>query len=520
MTVTSPRRWWALAALAMSVLVVAIDLTVLNVALPTLSSSLHASTPQLQWFVDAYNLVLAAALLPAGLLGDRLGRRRVLAVGLVLFAVASAASAYSPSPGALIAARVVLGLGAAIVIPLSLAVLTVLFDSGERPKAVAVVMGATMLGLPLGPVLGGWLLGHYWWGVVFLVNVPVALLAAATVGWLIPESHGAGAPRFDRAGIALSSLGLAGLTYAVIEIGEHGWGNAAGIAALVAGSGLLAGFVLHERRTALPLVDPALVRSARFRWGAVLATLVTFAMFGLLFAMPLYFQAVRGTDALGAGLRLMPLIGGILVGGTAASRLLTPRPDRPTLLRARPIVAAGFGLLAAGLFLGATTGTGTPTTFAALWLAVAGTGVGLALPAAMELALSALTEADSGVGSAAIMALRQVGGTIGVALLGAVLNSTYRNGLTLPGAPAPVREAARDSVTAGIAAAERLGSGPLLASVRTAFVHSMDTMLLACAGIAVLAGILAVLVLPRRPASPAARPAEVSRPGGDAVAAR
>src|SRR6266702_4923413 len=191
------RRWWALGALALSVLVVGLDLTVLNLALPTLASELRASTSDLQWFIDAYSLVLAAALLPAGLLGDRFGRRKLLSWALVLFGVASLACAYAGSAGELIAARAVLGLAAAVVLPLSLAVLPVLFTAAERPRAIAAVGGATFLGYPIGPILGGWLLDHFWWGSVFLINIPVVVIAVAAVALLMSESHGERRKRVD-----------------------------------------------------------------------------------------------------------------------------------------------------------------------------------------------------------------------------------------------------------------------------------------------------------------------------------
>src|SRR5215471_15063073 len=205
MNFTSSRRWWALGALSLSVLVVALDLFVLTLALPTLSADLHATSGDLQWFVDAYSLVLAAALLPAGLIGDWIGRKRLLLIALGVFGIASLACAYSTSAGELIAARAVLGLAAAVILPMSLAVLPVMFDAAERPRAIAAVGGATFLGYPIGPLLGGWLLDHYWWGSVFLINVPVVVVAIIAVATLMPDSRGERAPKIDGAGIALSS---------------------------------------------------------------------------------------------------------------------------------------------------------------------------------------------------------------------------------------------------------------------------------------------------------------------------
>ena len=221
------RRWWALIAISASVLVVGLDLTVLNLALPVLSTQLHASTTDLQWFSASYSLVLAAALLPAGLLGDRAGRKKMLLIALVVFGASSAACAFAGSAGELIAARAVLGLGAAMIFPMSIAVLPVLFAPDERPRAIAVVMGATFIAFPVGPLLGGWLLDNFWWGSVFLINVPVVALALVAVALLMPESHGARSTRIDVPGIILSSLGLAGLTYGCIKAGQDGWGNPA-----------------------------------------------------------------------------------------------------------------------------------------------------------------------------------------------------------------------------------------------------------------------------------------------------
>jgi MFS transporter, DHA2 family, multidrug resistance protein len=230
------RRWWALVAIAVCVLVVGLDLTVLNLALPTLARDLHASNGDLQWFASAYSLVLAAALLPAGLLGDRYGRKKVLLAALVIFGASSAACAFATSSAELIAARACLGLGAAAILPLSLSVLPVFFTEQERPKAIAVIMGATFIGYPVGPLLGGWLLDNYWCGSVFLINVPVVVLALGAVAVLMPESRAARRPGLDPAGALVSSLGLTGLTYGFIKAGQNGWTNGTAVAAVIGGS--------------------------------------------------------------------------------------------------------------------------------------------------------------------------------------------------------------------------------------------------------------------------------------------
>src|SRR5215469_1834183 len=269
------RRWWALAALAVSVLVVGLDLFVLSLALQTLAVDLHASTSDLQWFVETYSLDLAAALLPAGLLGDRIGRKKLLIGALVTFGLASLACAYSSSTGELIAARAVLGLAAAVIFPMSLAVVPVMFSPAERQRAVAIVGGATFIGYPLGPILGGWLLDNYWWGSVFLINVPIVALALLAVVYLMPESRGAAQFRIDGVGALVSSVGLVAVTYGVIRAGQDGWSDAQAVVGMVGGAIMLASFVIWERhvsrRGGQPLVDLSLFRSAGFTWGTTLS---------------------------------------------------------------------------------------------------------------------------------------------------------------------------------------------------------------------------------------------------------
>ena len=528
MNTADSRRWWALVAIAASVLVVGLDLTVLSLALPVLSTQLHASTSDLQWFSAVYSLVLAAALLPAGLLGDRFGRKRLLLIALVVFGASSAACAFAGSPGALIAARAVLGLGAAVIFPMSIAVLPVMFTEEERPRAIAIVMGATFIGYPVGPLLGGWLLDNFWWGSVFLINVPVAALALLAVAMLMPESFGVRTSRIDVLGIILSSLGLAALTYGFIKAGQDGWGDPTAVVTMVAGAVGLILFVAWERYLTgrgQPLIQLELFRSAGFTWGTLLTTFVSFAMFGILFAMPQYFQEVLGFDSFGSGLRMLPLIGGMVLGMLASTRLQAPRkaPDS-TMPRApvgaKPLVSVGFLVMAAALAVGATTHVASGTGFAVAWFAVAGVGLGLAMPSAMNAALGALSPERSGSGSALITAMRQVGATIGVAVLGAVLLSAYRGQLHLGGLPA----AARSSVAGGVAVADATHSAALLLMTRTAFVHGLDIMLAVCAVIALVSALLAVVFLPRRaaaavPAPAAATPAAAgAAPAAGAVA--
>jgi len=469
------RKWWALAGLSLGVLAVGLDATVLSVALPTLAVSLHASATDLQWFVSAYTLALAVALLPGGLLGDRFGRKKVMIGALSLFGLGSLACAYSPNAGAFIAARTVLGLAAGAMVPLVLSVVAVMFTDEERPRAVGAWAAANFLALPIGPILGGWLLSNYWWGWVFLMNLPVVAIGLVAVTVLVPESRATSRPGLDPVGIVASSAGLAVLIYGFIAAGQYGWSSPTAIFAIVAGVAVLAAFVWWELRLTSrpggqPLVDLSLFRSARFSWGTILQAFGIFAMFGLLFAAPQFFQAVLGVNAMGSGLRLLPLM--------------------------------------AGLALGATMTAASGTAFIAAWTAVSGIGFGLALATAASAALVDLPKENAGVGSAVMQAVQKAGAPLSAAVLGSVIASGYHSQLPVAGLPAATVNAVRSSVFAGIAVARQLGSPALLVSVRSAFVHGIAAMLWVSAALAVAAVILALLFLPWR-ATEAAAPASV-----------
>jgi MFS transporter, DHA2 family, multidrug resistance protein len=483
------KRWWALGPLVLSVLVVGLDGTILSVALPTLGRSLDASTGQLQWFVAAYTLVFAAALVPGGMLGDRYGRKKMLIVSLLLFGVASIACALAPSAGAFIAARGLLGLGGAIMLPMVLGLLPVMFDEAERSRAIGAITAAAMLGYPIGPLLGGWMLTKFDWSWVFLINLPVVALAVVAVIVLLPESRSSIRHRIDLIGIALSAGGLALLTYGVISAGDRSWGDSVALMEILSGALALAGFILWERRVAAPLVDLRLFRSREFAWGSTLSSVVSFAMFGLLFAVPLYFQVVRGADAQGSGIRLLPLIAGLLVGGAFADRLAARAG-------ARVVAALGFAVLAAGLAFGATTGVATGDAWAVAWIALSGLGLGLVLPTTIDTALGAVSDESSGVSAGVLQALRMVGGALGAAILGAIINVTYRDQLAQAVSPAAARSAG-DSAVTGIDAATTAHSQPLLDAVRHAFVSGMDLTLWVSAALMVAGAVLAIVIRPR-----------------------
>jgi len=492
--VPGTRRWWALGALGLAALTVGVDGTVLSVALPTLAKALHASESDLQWFSSGYFLVLAAAMLPAGLLGDRYGRKKVLLISLALFGIGSAACAYSTSVAEFMAARVLIGLGGAGIIVMAFSVLTVLFSKAERPKAVGVMSGVTFVAFPVGPILGGWLLSSYWWGWVFLINMPVVVIGLAAVIALVPESRASQRPGLDLVGVAASAAGLVALTYGLIEAGQDGWSDAGALALMIAGLALLAGFLAWERRLTRrpggqPLLDLSLFSSASFTWGVILAVVPILAMLGILFTMPQYFQGVLGTNAMSSGLRLLPLVAGLIAGAVPAARIVL-------LVGAKVAVTAGFVLLAAGLFTGATTSAGSSGLFVAAWMAVAGLGTGIAMATAMSAALVELSAEKSGVGSAVLQAVNKTGAPLGIAILGSVLSAGYLARLDLSGLPPAAAVVVRQSVFGGVAVAQKIHSAALLASVQTAFVHGMDMALLVSAGIALAGVVLTLVFLP------------------------
>jgi EmrB/QacA subfamily drug resistance transporter len=476
------RRWWALGALMICMLTLGLDGTILNVALPTLATEIGAGTSGLQWIVDAYILVFAGLLLPMGALGDRLGRKRVLLAGLAFFLVSSIGAAYVSGVGALIAARALMGLGSAIMTPMAMAILPVLFAPAERARAISVMAAAMGIGVPLGPIVGGFLLDHFWWGSIFLVNVPVAVIGMIASALLVPESRDARSRPVDWLGGLLSTAGLVLGVYGVIEAPRRGWSSEQVLVPLVAGLALLAVFVVWERRCPYPMIDLGLFGRPRFLWGTVAATVGTFGLFGLLFTMPQYFQAVQGADALETGVRLLPMMGGLVLGAGGADRIVAR-------IGTKIPVAVGLLVIASALAVGATTQLGTSYGFAAGWLATVGFGVGLSLAPSMDAVLGELPPDQSGSGTALTMTLRQVGGALGIALLGSVLVSAFASRYSGPGS---------ESVSAAVVAAAH--SPALLVQAQAAFVHGMDVVLLVCAGLCLLCAAMVAVALPARPA--------------------
>ncbi len=495
-------RWWAAGAIGLSGLVISLDITVVVTALPTLSAKLSANTSELQWISAAYTLALASLLLPAGVLGDRFGRKRLLVIGLLIFGAGSVIASQVSSASALILMRAIMGVGGAIILPLSLSILPAMFTPAERPRAIAVGAASALLGLPLGPLLAGWLLTHYDWGSVFLINAPVIAVAVVGVWFLVPESKDPQAPRLDLLAAVLAVVGVSSLVYGIIEEPVNGWGHARVLASLIGGAVVLAAFVLVELRSRTPLVDMRLFLDGRFTWSTMAFTSASFAMTGLLFVLAPYLQVVMGNDAQGTGLRLVPMIGGLILGAVPSDRL-TAR------LGTKVVVAGGLVLISAGVLLLSRVGVETGYGTVAAALTVIGLGMGFAMPTALDAVMSALPPSQTGAGSALTRALQQIGSSFGVAILGSILNNAYRADLGghLTGLPDPVRDAAQGSVAVAAIAAQHLPPAlgrPLVSAAESAYVNGMAEGLLVSAGLLIGVGVLVALFLPSRPAETSA----------------
>jgi EmrB/QacA subfamily drug resistance transporter len=498
------RRWGILAVLCVSVFLAVVDNTIVNVALPTISRQLQATTSELQWIVDAYSLVFAALLLVGGSLGDRYGRKGALQVGLAAFAGFSALAGLSGSIGMLIAARCLMGAAAALIFPATLAILSNVFtEAKERAAAIGVWTGITGLAVALGPLTGGLLLQHFSWGSVFFVSVPIAGLALALGAWLVPTSRDPAAPRLDLVGFVLSIAGVATVIYTTIEAPAHGWLGPATLAGYAAGITLLAVFAAWELRVAEPMLDITLFRNIRFSAASFSITVAFFGLFGFIFLITQYFQLVHGYSPLSAGVHTLPFALGV---GAAA-------PVAPILARrlgTKIIVPAGLMLMAAGFFIASTVGSDTPffgpVIISMLLMAI---GLGLATAPSTDAILAVLAPGKAGVGSAVNDVTRELGGTFGVAVVGAVFASVYGPQLTLLlhglGLPAPALAAARQSPAAALQIAHHApasAQATIINAAHQAFVHGLSRGSIVCAAAVALGAVFAFLVLPRRLPNP------------------
>jgi len=501
------RRWLTLVVLCVSLLVIGIDNTVLNVAIPTLAhpksvGGLGASVSQLQWIVDAYTIIFASFLLIAGNTGDRLGRKGCFVFGLVVFGGGSLGCSMVDTPNALIVLRGVQGFGAAFIMPATLSILANVFtDEAERARAIALWAGVSGLGVAIGPLVGGYLLEHFWWGSVFLVNVPIVALTIVGVLVLVPDSRDEHAPALDLLGTVLSTAGLIALLFGIIEGPARGWGAPIIVAAFVGAAVLLTTFVLWERRTDHPILDVTFFRNPRFTAASVAVTLVFFAMFGSLFFVSQYLQFVLGYSALESGVRLLPVALALMVAAPVSAQLVAR-------LGTKVVVTAGLVLVAGALALFSTVDVDSGYGLVGTVLVVIGLGMGFAMAPAPESIMGSLPPEKAGVGSAMNDTTREVGGALGVAILGSITAAAYTSRITSDpryaqlAAQAPAAAGAvRDSVGGASLVASALPAdvaSAITAAANEAYVHAVNHTVVVGAAVALLGALVALLFLPAR----------------------
>jgi EmrB/QacA subfamily drug resistance transporter len=491
------RRWWTLAVLNVSLLLIIMDNTILNVALPTLARDLHASGSQLQWMVDSYVLVFAGLLLSAGALGDRFGRRGALSAGLVVFGLGSAAAMVAATSSQLIAARAVMGVGGALIMPATLSILTNVFtDPKERAQAIGLWATVGGLAVAIGPVTGGWLLEHFSWSAAFTINIPVVVAALVAGRFVVPTSRDPHTPPLDIPGAVGSIVGLGALVWAIITAGEHGWTAARPLAGFVVAAVTLAGFVAWERHTAHPMLDMAFFRNRRFTAASLAVMLGYFALFGSLFLITQLLQAVLGYSAFDAGVRLLPFALTMAVFATASAKLVE-------LVGTKLVVVAGMTLVAGGLLWAASLGEGATYGDYLPALLVLGTGVALTWAPTTESIMGSLPESKAGVGSAVNDTVREVGGALAVAVLGSIVASRFAASMhaTTSSLPEPARHAANDSIGSALVVAQQVGgrTGATLAeAARSAYLDGFGLALTVAAGVAIAGALIAAIWLPAR----------------------
>ena len=495
-----PRRRAILAVMCLSLLVVVIDNTILNTALPVLARVLHASTTDLQWITDGYTLTFAALLVMAGALGDRFGRRRALLLGLAIFASGSVWAALSGDASTLIAARAMMGVGAAFVMPATLSILTAVFPAKERAGAISAWSAIAGVGIVVGPTLGGLLLAHFYWGSVFWVNVPLVAVAIIAVVTVVPDLPGrrAAGTRLDIIGALLSAAAMLAIVDAVIEGPNRGWISAATLGELALGGALVAGFVYRELHVANPLIDVRVFRYRAFSAASAAIGLTFLALFGSLFALTQYLQLVHGYSPLSAGVRALPFAVAVMATAPASSRLVAR-------LGIRVVIPAGLALMGGGLLLLTQATPTTSYTFLAIGVAIMGAGMGLVMAPAGESIMSVLPASQYGAGSAINDTVQELGGSLGIAVIGSIVASSFRHSIDTSGLPGQLIAAARPSIADADAVAAHAGplAPHMLQVAHDGFTAAMTTGFTIAGTVAVAAAVLTAVALPRRAARPA-----------------
>jgi DHA2 family multidrug resistance protein-like MFS transporter len=481
------RRWTLLGVLCLSLVMVVMAVSGLNVALPTLQRDLGASATMLQWIIDAYALVFAGLLLTAGALGDRFGRKGALLVGLAVFATGSVISGFAGSAAIVIVGRAVQGAGAAFVMPATLSLITAIFPPEERQRAIAVWVGFAGAGGAIGPIVTGALLQRFWWGSAFLVNVPVVAVTAAAIAIYSPRSRDDNATPLDPRGALLSLFGLGALLYGIIEGPERGWSDPIVLATFVAAAAFLAGFIAWERVAAHPMLPLRFFADRRFSVGSSVVTVSFFVMFGFFFLFSLYLQLVRGYSPLDAGLATLPMAATFIVVSPRSAPLAERIGNGRT-------IALGLFIVGLGMAMFSRVGTETPYVVLALALVLLAAGMAISAAPATGSIMSAVPLAKAGVGSAMNDTTREVGGALGIAVFGSIVNSLYRSNLDLGGLDLPASAAAeiKDSVGGAANAVSQTGveGGAVIERAASAFTHAFDQMAVISVAISVAAAVI------------------------------
>lgn len=492
------RRWLTLGVLSLSLVIIGVDNTILNVALPTLVRELGATASELQWMVDSYVLVFAGLLLTMGALGDRFGRKLALNAGLIIFGVASVFAAFADSATALIAARAFMGVGGALIMPSTLSIITNIFSGAERGRAIAAWAAVAGLGIVIGPALGGWLLEHFWWGSVFLINVFMVGAALLLGYFLVPESKDPAVTPLDPVGALLSIAGLTALVYAIIEAPAEGWTDVLVLVGFGLAVVLLTLFLLWERRVEHPMLRLEFFKNPRFSAASGAISMVFFAMFGTIFLLTQYLQFVLGFSPLEAGIRVMP-VATMVIAAPLAARVVERIGTKKVVATGLVVVSIAMGWLA---LIDIDSGYG----HVAVTLALLGLGMGAAMAPSTESIMGSLPLAKAGVGSAMNDTTRQVGGALGVAILGSILASSYGSAMepVVSVLPPEAAALAGDSVGGAIGVAQQIGdvAAPLIAAANEAFVNAMTSAVWVAAAIALLGAILTWLYLPAHELDP------------------
>jgi EmrB/QacA subfamily drug resistance transporter len=491
------RRGAALAVICLSTFIISVDATIVNVALPTLSRALAATTTDLQWFTDAYILVLSGLLLAAGSLSDRYGRRGWLCLGLIVFAITSVVASQVMSAGALIMARAAMGVGAAVVFPTTLSLITNMFTArAQRAKVIGLWAAMTGLGIAVGPTSGGWLVEHFWWGSIFLVNVPVAIAAVIGALLFVPTSRDPATPPVDVVGLLLSAVGLILLVYTIIEAPTVGWGAGRSVTGFASSALILLMFGWWESRSTHPMLDLSVFRNRRFAGSSLAVTAAYVGIFGFIFLTTQYFQFLKDYTAFGTGARMLPVAVALAVSGVVAPRLVE-------WVGTTSVVVFGLLMLAAGMAGGALFAVSTPYPQIAIVMVLIGGGMGFTSAPATEAIMGSLSADKAGVGSAVNESSRELGAALGVAVVGSVFASIYTARLADYTAITSLPTAGRSKIGESIAAAQRvIGQLPSTQSanvklaVDDAFLDGMGTGSLVCAAIALAAAAIVAVLLP------------------------